>query len=57
MLVYLFIKTTYLTSYITTFAALTGYIFLYIFQITSELKEVYYSKRPKLSENAKFNWL
>ena len=46
MLVYEFIKPTYPTSDVTTFAESAVYI-LYIFQITSELKEiVYYSKRP-----------
>ena len=45
MLVYVFIKPTYLTGYITTFAG-SAIIFYTILQITSELKEiVWYSKR------------
>ena len=46
MFVYVFIKPTYPTSDVTTFAESAVYIFTFL-RITWELKEiVYYSKRP-----------
>ena len=46
MLVYVFIKPTYRTSDVTTFAESAVYIFTFL-RLTSELKDiVYYSKRP-----------